>query len=226
MQELTPAIANRIVAFVADGRSFFTIAKFHGMPPSRQIRLWTLQDHGFRDKIAQARLQRPPRHTPPKSDDPATWGVDEDQMDFSSQHGTIIPVEVKVTGSKTKQQGLRRAPDARMFESLTPPQERAFYRIAAAAKFDATLGYKIASYVRIDSGRAGGVDEMHEAENWTDYKSWFPKCRALGLKPEIAMDVMGGKNVTESAEYRGMDRKTIKRNLEGCLNAFCAIKGW
>ena len=228
MQEITPAIANRIAAFIADGKSFFTIAKFHGMPESRTMRSWTLHDHGFREKIARARMMRQPRHTAPKGDHPATWGVDDDQMDFSSQHGAIIPVEVRVHGSKTKQQGLRRAPDARMFESFTPVQEKAFYRIARGAQVTASgLGCKAFDYSKARGGTGHGADQERDAEAFSDYKHWHVDCRRQDLNPDMAKDVIvGGMNITESAQYRAADRKTVKQNLTGCLEAYARRKGW
>ncbi len=227
MQELTPAIADRIAAFTASGKSFFTIAKFHGMPPSRQIRLWTLNDHGFRDKIAKARLMRPPRHSPPKSDDPATWGIDEEQRDFSEQHGVFLPVEVKMGLGKTVQRGMRRAPDARMFDSFTPEQERAYHRIAAAVKIRVMgMGYKPSNLHRVDGGSSAGSHMAKETDLMGDYDEWQARCKAKGLKTEIAMDMVAlGMNLAESAQNRGCDWRTVRKILNACLDQYEERRG-
>ena len=226
MMEFSTAIANRIARFIADGRSFFTIQRFHGMPPSRVMRHWTLSNPAFRALIDKARSLRQPRA--PRSDDPATWGIYDDQIEFSAQHGGIVPVEVKVLGKKTRQQGLRRAPDAQMFDSFTAPQERAFYRIAAAQKaYIIGMGYRPSSLIRVDRSHNGDWEEVRAADLKADYDRWRVDCRNRRLDAERAMDIMGlGMNLSESADQRGLPRAAVRDNLIACLTAFCDRKGW
>ena len=226
MTDPTPALAQRIARHIAAGRSFFTIQKIHGMPTSFDMRRWMLTRPDFRRLIEQAQSRRQPKA--PRGDDPETWGIDDDQMEFSSRHGGVVPVEVKVLGSKTKQQGLRRAPDARMFDSFTAPQERAYYRIASAQKlYVMGIGYKTANLIRVDRSYTGDWEEVRATELKKDYDGWKADCKRRRLKADQAMDMMGlGMNLTESGQCRNQPRLKIRENLIACLNVFCERKGW
>src|ERR1035437_2324379 len=47
MIKFSTAIANRVARYVADGRSFFTLQRFHGMPNSKELRYWLLTNSNF-----------------------------------------------------------------------------------------------------------------------------------------------------------------------------------
>ena len=165
-----------------------------------------------------------------EGDDPFTWGIDGEQLDFSSQHEPIEDVEIRFMGSKKKHQGKRRAADARMFESFTPNQEKAFIRIGRGHMLITNgIGHKSQIFVPLSRGQ-GGMDPEQEKKDGkviTAYWAWHRECQAQKLDAAVALDVIVyGMNLTESAEARRTYRKSIRDNLIACLNVYCETNGW
>ena len=148
--------------------------------------------------------------------------------DWQEWHSPTEAVEVVISKTRTKQQCRRRKEDARIWEAMTPNQERAAYWIYAALL--QVLGDVAVRISRYEQGRRG-VDHSDDPE-WQvrvreGYRKWLAVADDKGF---VAGDVI--QILAHGETLVDQDRRIRQRNgrardhLLRALQEFVYLQGW
>ena len=157
--------------------------------------------------------------------------ANDDVIAWQEQHSPTEPVmvtlataiQINVDGKTFKvvrQQQLcrRRRDDARLFESLSEKQQRAFELIGMAFRaVTQGCGWNIRSMEAI--GRGTSSFSEHQLELRDHYRAWVDKCRKAGLHIGMSLDIVAfGLSCRAIDSERRVRKGTARLNLAECLD--------
>lgn len=149
--------------------------------------------------------------------------------DFQEQHSPTETVELRGHGQRTTDRHQRRLLDARLWDSLTPPQQDAALEIAATyQRFSGSLGYKMMDPHRLPGGQKSPDDpSVHQTHILSLYFDWAKTCQKQKHSHAMTVDILVfGHSCRQVDKERRQRRGTARQNLVDCLNLYCDLRGW
>lgn len=139
-------------------------------------------------------------------------------------HSPTVPVEIKISGERTKQVARRRKQDARLFDGLDPLQEQAMLNIERGFQIASSgLGIKVMAY---EERIPGTAPEDRAADMREYYMAWHIAAYGNFCAPTVLDIIAFGKSIREVAIERRMGRETVKRHFDIGIQEYCILRGW
>ena len=150
--------------------------------------------------------------------------------DWQETHSPTEAVEVTISKGtrRTQERCRRRKEDARIWEAMTPNQERAAVWIHAA--LSQVLGDVAVRISRYDQGRRG-VDHSDDPE-WharlrEGYRQWVAAALDSGFVASDVIQILGhGETLSEQDERIRQRKGRAKQHLLHALQEFIVLQGW
>ena len=143
-------------------------------------------------------------------------------------HSPTEPVIVTISSTRTRQQGRRRRSDARLWEAMSPEQERAAaWILAAVQQLVGDVAVRTQRFERRSRGRPGDAEPERNARVQQAYRAWVDRCIVEDL---VAADVIQilvyGESLSDQDRRRRQRNGRAKEHLFGALDLFARMQGW
>lgn len=142
-------------------------------------------------------------------------------------HSPTERVSVRAGAARTVDTCSRRVSDARLWDSLSVPQQDAAREIARGYRLlSSGLGYTLSDWERVPGSRThNAVNGQQHAVR--DYADWVKRCDREGVSHSLIVDIL-----FFGFSCRALDRDCRARtgmaraNLGRGLALFCRMRGW
>lgn len=148
--------------------------------------------------------------------------------DCQENHSPTEPVYVQTTQNRKTQRSTRRILDARLWESLSLPQQDAALEIAAAAHLATKgVGFRTSPYSMHRLGPSAGSETERQAALVSFYFSWARECKQARISHACALDILlFGKSCRQVDKERRLRNGSARLNLVEVLKLYCKLRGW
>jgi hypothetical protein len=175
-----------------------------------------------------------PKEPAPASDDPwADWkpqwtGKKKTPYDVQERHSPTERVNVRLTAERRVQQSQRRIVDARLWESMTAPQQDSAIEIAAAFEMIGRgLGYVTSNWQRVPGCRGPSHAVDAHARMIRFYIEWAQMCAKRKISHAMVVDVLCfGFTCRMIDRDRRLKNGGARENLMEGLALYCEVRGW
>ena len=149
--------------------------------------------------------------------------------DRQESHSPTESVNLRVSAERHEVRCQRRIVDARLWDSMTPPQQDAALEIAKAYEtMGRGLGYISSDWQRIPgSGRfAGNIADAH-SRLINRYIDWTKACHKEKISHSMIIDILAfGFSCRALDRDRRQRSGTSRQNLLDGLTLYCRLQGW
>ncbi len=144
---------------------------------------------------------------------------------WQEKHSPSIPIEVRISNSRVKTVAIRRAVDARLFDSLDNDQLRAAEMIYAGYNIVTTrVAVKAQNFEMAGGGRFDGETPMHLVRQ---YRTWINHCRGRRIATAPVLDVIVfGKSLAEVDRSQKRQNGWTRKTLGIALDLYAELQGW
>lgn len=175
-----------------------------------------------------------PRRDIPSFDPWADWKPQWSQKDrksphdFQERHSPTESVTLRLTATKETVKSQRRIVDARLWDAMSPSQQRAAVEIATAFEtMGRGLGYVASDWQRIPG--ATGPSSAAEAHSRliNTYIDWTRRCHGRKVSHAMVIDILVfGFSCKALDRDRRVRAGAARENLLEGLSLYAEIRGW
>lgn len=143
---------------------------------------------------------------------------------YQEVHSPTVSVEVKISGTRNKEQCRRRLLDARLWDVLSDDQQRAAVYIEIGHRaFTRGMGISPPKYERTDPGKhQDGLTGYVER-----YFDWCEETRRFGVNAMVTIDVLCFGLTLRNVDRTHKRRKGWSRDqLHRALDLYAMQQGW
>lgn len=149
--------------------------------------------------------------------------------DRQESHSPTEAVTLRVSATRQEVRCHRRIIDARLWESMTPPQQDAAVEIAKAYEtMGRGLGYIASDWQRIPGSRShgGNIADAH-SRLINRYIDWTKACHKEKISHSMIIDILAfGFSCRALDRDRRQRSGTSRQNLLDGLTLYCRLQGW
>jgi hypothetical protein len=159
---------------------------------------------------------------------PQWTGKNQTPHDLQEKHSPTEQASLRLTAERLLQQSQRRIVDARLWESMTAPQQAAAIQIAASFEMIGRgMGYVASNWQRIPGCRGpSDIAEAH-ARMMNAYMMWAQKCAKRKISHAMVIDVLCfGFPCGLIDRDRRLKNGATRDNLMKGLSLYCELRGW